>query len=113
MVTVLLLALFLAVVQLGIALHVRTTLVACAAEGARYGANADRGPSDAAAHTAGLIRGALADSYASDVSAGEATVDGVVTVEVTVTAGLPVVGLLGPARGLTVRGHAVDEGSGP
>lgn len=43
LVSVLLTALFLAVVQLALALHVRTTLQACAAEGARYGANLGSG----------------------------------------------------------------------
>ncbi len=109
MVMVLLLALFLALVQLGVALHVRNTLVACAAEGARYGANADRGPGDAAGRTTQLIRAALADSFADSVDAAPAIVDGVPTMEVTVTTTLPVVGLLGPARALTVRGHAFEE----
>ena len=44
LVGVLLTFLFLALLQLGLALHVRNTLVASAAEGARYGANADRNP---------------------------------------------------------------------
>lgn len=109
MVMVVLLALFLALVQLGVALHIRNTLVACAAEGARYGANADRGPGDAAGRTAELIRAALADSFADQVSASPVVLEGVSTMEVTVTTTLPVVGLLGPARGLTVRGHAFEE----
>lgn len=36
--------LFAGVVQLAVALHVRATLVDCAAEGARYGSLADRTP---------------------------------------------------------------------
>lgn len=109
LVAVLLLPLFLALVQLGLALHVRNTLVACAAEGARYGANADRDPADAAEHAAQLVRAALADSFAEDVQAGVAEVDGVAVMEVRVSAALPVVGLLGPSGSLTVRGHALDE----
>ena len=95
--------------QLGLALHVRNTLVACAAEGARYGANADRDADDAADHAAQLVRAALADSFAEDVQAGMTVLDGVPVMEVRVTAALPVVGLLGPSGALTVRGHALDE----
>ena len=51
LVGVLLTVLFLALLQLGLALHVRNTLVASAAEGARYAANADRTPDEGAAVT--------------------------------------------------------------
>lgn len=109
LVGVLLTVLFLGLVQLGLALYVRNTLVAAAAEGARVAANADRAPADGEAVTRDLIRSALADSFASGVTSGAETVDGVPTVYVQVEAQLPVVGLLGPPRGLRVRGHAVDE----
>jgi Flp pilus assembly protein TadG len=109
LVGILLTFLFLALLQLGLALHVRNTLVASAAEGARYGANADRTPADGAAVTRQLIRESLADSFADDVTSGTETVDGVVTVVVRVDARLPVFGLLGPPRGISVRGHALDE----
>ena len=41
MVAGLLSLLFLAVFQLGLALHIRNTLISCASEGARYGARAN------------------------------------------------------------------------
>src|SRR3954470_2562012 len=109
LVGVLLTVLFLALLQLGLALHVRNTLTAAAAEGARYGANADRGPADGAAITRRMIRDSLADSSAGDVTAGTERVDGVPTVVVRVRARLPVIGLLGPARAISVQGHALDE----
>ena len=109
LVGVLLTFLFLALVQLGLALHVRNTLVASAAEGARYGANADRDPAEGAAVTRQLIRDSLADSFADGVTAGVETVDGMQTVYVQVQARLPVVGLLGPPRAIRVRGHALEE----
>jgi Flp pilus assembly protein TadG len=109
LVGILLTFLFLALLQLGLALHVRNTLVASAAEGARYGANADRTPSEGAAVTRQLIRDSLADSFADHVTSGTETVDGVVTVVVRVQARLPVFGLLGPPRGISVRGHALEE----
>jgi len=102
--------LFLALLQLGLALHVRNTLVASAAEGARWGANADRTPADGAAVTRQLIRDSLADSFADDVTSGTETVDGVTTVVIRVQARLPVFGLLGPPRAISVRGHAMQEG---
>ena len=111
LVGVLLTALFLALMQLGLALHVRNTLSASAAEGARYAANADRLPADGAAVTRQLIRASLADSLASGVSSGFETVAGVPTVFVQVEATLPVLGFLGPPRTIRVRGHAMDEGS--
>jgi Flp pilus assembly protein TadG len=110
LVGILLTFLFLALLQLGLALHVRNTLVASAAEGARYGANADRTPSDGAAVTRRLIRDSLADSFADDVTSGTETIDGVVTVVVRVDARLPLFGLLGPPRAISVRGHALEEG---
>ncbi len=110
LVSVLLTALFLAVLQLGLALHVRNTLTASAAEGARFAANADRDPAEGAAVARQLIRDSLADSFAGDVSGGTETVGGVPTVVVVVRARLPVFGLLGPPRGIVVRGHAFKEG---
>jgi Flp pilus assembly protein TadG len=109
LVGVLLTVLFLGVLQLGLVLHVRNTLVASAAEGARYAANADRDPADGEAVTRQLIRDSLADTFARGVTSGFETVDGVSTVYVQVDATLPLVGLLGPSRGIRVRGHAVEE----
>ena len=101
--------LFVAVVQLTLVLHVRNTLIDCAGEGARYGATADRTPSDGAERTRELAAAALAPAYAADVTAGAVEVDGVALVEVTVRAPMPVIGLLGPSGTLTVRGHALAE----
>ena len=101
--------LFLAVFQVGLALHIRNTLIACASEGARYGARADRAPGDGVARARDLIRASLADRYADDVSADATTVGGVSVVEVRVSAPLPVLGLLGPDRVLRVGAHAFAE----
>src|SRR5690606_7069729 len=99
--------LFAAVLQLALALHVRTTLIDCAAEGARYGALADVDPAQGATRAAALIEMSLAPRFAQDVTSRSVQVDGVELVEVTVTAPLPVVGVLGPGGSLTVQGHAV------
>ena len=109
LVGVLLTLLFLGVAQVALDYHVRNVLAACAAEGARYGANADRDPAQGAALTRQLIRDSLADRFADGVTSGTETVDGFRTVYVEVRTTLPVIGLLGPTRGLTVRGHALEE----
>ncbi|QJW37257.1 TadE/TadG family type IV pilus assembly protein [Cellulosimicrobium protaetiae] len=109
LVSVLVLVLFLGVVQVALAVHVRATLVDCAAEGARVAGRADRGPQDGVARTRSLIGAALSPRYAEDVVARQVVVDGLPVVEVTVSAPLPVVGLLGPAGGVTVDGHALEK----
>jgi len=108
-VLVLLVFLLLALLQLGFALHVRNTLVASAAEGARYAANADRSPDEGAARTRALVASALGEEYATNVAAGIETVGGVPTVVVVIEAPLPILGPLGLADGLVVRGHAFEE----
>lgn len=102
----LLTVIFIAIVQLTLVLHVRNTLIDAAASGARYGTLADRSPQEAVGRTEELIRGSLADAYGPDVSVGESTVGGVRTLEVVVRAPLPVIGLIGPAGTMEVRGHA-------
>jgi hypothetical protein len=51
----------------------------------------------------------LADSFARNVSAREATLDGIPTIEVLIAAEVPALGLLGPGVKLQVDGHAVKE----
>lgn len=109
LVSSLLVVLFLAVLQVGVVLHVRNTLVAAAAEGARYGAAAGRSPADAAAKTREIVAASLPAQYAADVTSGFATVGGLDTVVVQVRAPLPLLGLFGPVGELVVRGHALAE----
>jgi hypothetical protein len=56
-----------------------------------------------------LVTAALADSFASDISARETSLDGIPTIEVVIGAQVPALGLLGPALSLRVDGHAVKE----
>lgn len=107
--------LLLAVVQLGLVVHVRNTLVDCAAEGARLGARADRRPADGAARARDLVAAELSRDFArrlTGVTAGRVDRGGVQVVEVRLRAPLPLVGLLGRGGGLTVSGHAYDERQG-
>ncbi len=109
MVSGLVLTLGLGLFQLGLALHVRNTLIACAAEGARLGARADAAPEDGERRTRSLITSSLSATYAQDVRSVTAGSAGARVVHVTVTAPLPVVGLLGPSGSLTVTGRALAE----
>jgi len=99
----------LGLIQVGLVMHVRNTLAAAATEGARYGATIDRTPADGAARTREQVRGAIADRFAEEVSAGRESVGGVPTVIVTVRAVVPPLGLWGPGVTLSVTGHGVQE----
>jgi hypothetical protein len=100
---------FLAIIQLTLVLHVRNTLIDAAASGARYGTLADRSAADAAERTRALIGTALNAGFAEQVSTAETTVNGFRTLEVTVRAPMPVIGLIGPREMLEVRGHAAVQ----
>ncbi|MGX1160417.1 TadE-like protein [Arthrobacter sp. SLBN-100] len=97
---------FLAIIQLALVLHVRNTLIDAAASGARYGTLADRNAADAEDRTRSLIQTALNAGFAEQVSTSEATYQGLRTLEVTVRAPMPVIGLIGPRDMLEVKGHA-------
>lgn len=103
--------LFAAVVQLALVLHVRATLIDCAAEGARYGALSDRTPDQGADRARDLIEMSLAPRFAEQVDAEVTRVGGLDVVQVRVVAPLPVIGLIGPSGVLEVDGHALLEGT--
>lgn len=109
MVGALLTVLMLSVIQLGLALLVRNTLVDAAAEGARFGALADNAPADGVARTVDLIGTALGPAYAADVTASTGSYLGHPAVIVTVRTPLPLFGLVGIPEGLEVSGHAAVE----
>ena len=109
LVGVLLTLLTLAVIQLGLALHVRNTVLDAAAEGARFAALADNVPGDGVERARQLITEAIGPEYATDVAVGTGEWMGHPAVTVTVRTTLPVVGLLGVGGGLEVAGHAAVE----
>jgi len=115
LVSVLLTALFLAVVQLALILHLRTTLQASAAEGARYGANLGLGPGDGRQRTVELVSSSLSPRYVAaphgEVTASVEPLDGsgVPVVVVRVRARLPVVAALVPVLPVEVEGRALQE----
>ena len=113
LVSALVLFLFLLVLQVGFLLHTRTVLVAAAQEGARYGANADRGPADAERRAYEVVSDALSSTVAARMDpprAGLVELDGALVMEVTLAGPAPLVLLpAGPVR-LRVQGHALEEG---
>lgn len=109
LVLVVLVPLFLGILQVALVLMVRNTLASAAAEGARYAATLDHGPSDGVARTRQQIDGAIAGRFARDVEAATVLLDGAPGVRVTVQATVPALGLGGPAVSLDVSGHAVEE----
>jgi hypothetical protein len=109
MVGALLTILTLSVLQLGLALHVRNTVLDAAAEGARYGALADNTIDEGAARTRDLIATAIGAGYARDVTARREDYLGQPAAAITVRTPLPLLGLVGLEDGLEVTGHAALE----
>lgn len=110
---VLLVATLLAVLQVAIYLHVRHIVTASAAEGARYGANADVNAQAAGPRAKEIAGRALGAGYASRLSCAGAQVTeaGVVLVQVRCTAPGPLVlGWIGNVLDINVRARSVEEG---
>lgn len=109
MVGALLTVLTLSVLQLGLALHIRNTVLDAASEGARFAALADNGLADGVTRARDLITVALGAGYASEVTATHGSFRGHPAAIVTVHAPLPLIGLVGIDGGLEVAGHAAVE----
>lgn len=109
MVGSLVVVLFLAAFQVGFSLFVRNTLIADAAEGARFGARFDSSPAAGAQRTRQLIGASVSPRYGQHVTAREERRAGVTVVVVEVAAPLPVVGPFGPSQTLKVSAHAYKE----
>jgi hypothetical protein len=117
-----LLPMFVAILQLGLALYVRNTIAACAQEGARYGADADfvsQGAdvmeARAADRTRSCIDSSVSSEFSRNVSASAPLVTDaggapVAVVEVRVASPVPVFGFLGLGDQVVhVRGDAMQE----
>jgi Flp pilus assembly protein TadG len=109
LVSVLLTALFLGVLQVGLTLFVRNTLVSCAQEGARYAANRDRTLGDGEDRAERCAQAALPLAQRRTVTSRVVDVGTRGVAEVRISTRLPLIGPFGP-RGLTVTGHALLEG---
>ena len=108
LVTPVLLLVVLAVVQLILALHVRSTLTAAAAEGARAAALAGASPVAGELRTRAVLADALGGETAESIEAHRVIIGSSPAIRVQVTARLPLLGLWGP-RSLIVEGHAMTE----
>ena len=97
---------FLLVVQVGVAVYVRTTLVACAQEGARTAALSGAGAGAGAVRVRSLADASLGAGAVDSVDVARRRRGAFEEVVVTVRARLPLLGLAGPAGGLVVQAHA-------
>ena len=104
----LLLAVALAVVQLALTLHVRTTVTSAAAEGARAAALAGADLSAGERRVRSLLAHSIAGDVIDDITVRRDLRGGLVVVSVGVDARLPLIGLLGPTV-MHVDGHALAE----
>ena len=102
----------LAVLQFGLAVYVRNVVHDAAVDGAFHAALADTTLADGEHRAREIIGRAVGTQYAADVHAVESGRLGHPTIEVTVSATLPLVGLLGAARMLEVTAHAPVESFG-
>ncbi|MDQ6874952.1 MAG: pilus assembly protein [Actinomycetota bacterium] len=114
LVSILLVMLLLAVLQVGIYLHVRNVVAASAAEGARYGANADVGVAGAGPRATDLIRRSLGGRSAAALpcaSTQQAGAGGSTLVAVRCRGALPVIfAPIGRLLPLDVTARALQEG---
>ncbi len=110
MVAPLVMFVFAAVGQIALASYVRSTLIACAAEGARVGAQFDSDRTVAVRRTEAAIATSIAADSVTKIEATSRRTQGVPVMAVTITARLPLFGLLGPTN-LSVTGHSLQESS--
>ncbi|WP_200847009.1 TadE/TadG family type IV pilus assembly protein [Microbacterium sp. 18062] len=105
----LLTVLTLGVLQFGLAVYVRNVVHDAAVEGAYHAALADTSAADGADRVRQVVERAVGAGYGTDVAVSEDHSLGYPAVRVTVTATLPLAGLLGVPRGLEVEAHAPLE----
>jgi Flp pilus assembly pilin Flp len=104
----LLIGIALVVVQVALALHVRTTLTAAAAEGSRAAAMAGSSARVGEQRTRAVLSGNVAESVIESVEVATMVEQGVSYSEVTIYARLPLIGLLGPTA-MSIHGRSIQE----
>lgn len=109
LVSVVLVPLVLGLIQVGLTLYVRNTVVAAATEGARYAATSGGSPGSGALRARARLDGVVGDRFLREVSARYEDHRGVAVVEVRIRAVVPALGLWGPGVGIDVSGHGVRE----
>jgi len=115
LVSVLIVVLLLAVLQVSVYVHVRNVVTASAQEGARYAANADVDSALGAARTVEVVAGATSQQTAEGLactSAEETDASGLTLVVVHCSGSVPsLLADLGNLLPLEVTGRAVKEGA--
>lgn len=117
LVSVLIVVLLLAVLQVAVYVHVRNVVTASAQEGARYAANADVSSALGSARTVDVVAAATSEQTARGLvcsSAEEADASGLTLVVVRCTGAVPpLLAGLGNLLPLEVTGRAVKEAALP
>lgn len=109
MVSALLVALVLGLMQVILVVHVRHTLLSAAAEGARHAGLADVSPARAEAVTRGIVEASLSASYSANIVVERSETLGVPTALVTITAPVPALGYWTVGGTMVVKAHAPLE----
>ena len=104
----LLLLVALAVIQLILAVHVRSVLVSAAREGARIAALSGSQLETGELRTREILEGNMAGAAVQGITARRESLDDMEVVEVNIEAELPLLGLYGPTT-MTMSGHAFVE----
>lgn len=99
----------LGLIQVGLTLYVRNTVVAAATEGARYAATLGGSPESGVLRARARLDGVVGDRFLREVSARYDDHRGVPVVELRIRAVVPPLGLWGPGVGIDVSGHGVRE----
>lgn len=99
----------LGLMQLAFALHVRNIVIDAASEGARYASLSGATLAEGEARTRALIEAGVGSHLVDTVEAYTQMREGEPMVIVTVSTHVPILGPLGPARGITLRAHAWKE----
>ena len=98
----------LAVLQLMLAVHVRTVITSAAIEGARVGALVGSDLQTAEERTREVLTGNIAGAAVSNITAKNTFIGETRMIAVDVQADLPLLGLYGPTT-ITMTGHAYAE----
>ena len=108
LITPLLLFVVLGILQVTLALFVRTSLIAAAEEGARGAALAGSDMDFGQQRAAQLARSSVAGVGVTDITGRLIAIDGAPAVEMVITAELPLIGFFGPLP-MQITGRAIVE----
>lgn len=98
----------LGVLQLALAMHVRSTIISAAAEGARIAAMMGADLPAGEERTWEILMSNMAGAAVTDVRAQRVNHEGLNIITVDVTADLPLIGFFGPTQ-MEFTGSALDE----